>query len=291
MKRLIKSICSYPSASLNWLGIKLPLILYWYILVKRVVGNYSDIPLPVGICKLVECNFLFNNELKFATISVVLIASILYLFERNMKWVTLFIFLISVFVFTAEESNGVLNRNGMYSFVFFAQSAAYWFHYFRKKQTNLIQSRVQFSIQIVGFSYFLSGASKLLDSGLNWATDGHRITLQVLKSFYYNWATDGKVESVAKGEQIVKFIEENSSSLEVMLWVSLILELFAFTTAINIKYARFYGMALLIMHIGISITMDILIMSFVVPMVIILINPLGLLLHQSQNKIQTRINK
>jgi hypothetical protein len=107
----------------------------------------------------------------------------------------------------------------------------------------------------------------------------------VLKSFYYNWATDGKVEHIAKGEQIVKFIEENSGSLEIMLWASLFLELFAFSTAVNIKYARFYGVALLMMHIGISMTMDILIMSFVVPMVIILINPLGLLLSGSQKAI------
>jgi len=285
MKRVINSIHSFQKDDIYWLGIKLPLILYWYVLTKRVLENYSTIPLPVGVCKLVECDFLFFEEFKLGIVVVIAITSILYLAERYMKWVTLLIFLISVFVFTAEEANGVLSRNGMYSFVFFAQSAAYWFHYLRSKQTNLNESRVQFSIQIVGFSYFLSGASKILESGLSWAADGQRITLQVLKSFYYNWATDGKVEHITKGEQIVKFIEENSGSLEIMLWASLLLELFAFTTAVNIKYARFYGVGLLMMHIGISMTMDILIMSFVVPMVIVLINPLGLLLSGSQKAI------
>ena len=59
----------------------------------------------------------------------------------------------------------------------------------------------------------------------------------------------------------------------VLLAGSLTLELFALTAAVNKSYARFYGIALLLMHIGIYYFMDILIVSFAVPMVFVMINP------------------
>lgn len=279
---------SYPDGGLIWLGIKLPLVIYWFIMVGKILFTYGDFPLTVGICQWFNGSLIFMEAGKYFLLFFIAIVVVLHMLEKYMEWATFLILITSIFVITAEESNGILSRNSMYSSIFLAQSVAYWIYFFQKKTSELKHNRIYFSIQIIGFSYTLSRISKLLDSGWSWAEEGYRVTLQVLKSFYYTWATDGTIKPIQNGEQIVKYIEENKLAVEYLLWATLFLELFAFTIAFNTKYARFYGIALLLIHIGISFTMNIVIKSFIVPMVLLLINPLGLSLGGFQKAIQSK---
>jgi hypothetical protein len=262
------------TADIEWICIKTPLIFFWFVLFKHCLSKGYQVPLPQGVCKLINCS-LFIEGLGLTMITgFAIFLSVAYLLEIKMKWVTLCIFCSSVIVFTSEESSGILNRNGMFSYLFLAQAFAYW-----AKSSNLLNlkfSRIQYSIQAVAVGYFLSGCSKLLDSGLNWPKDGSRITLQVLKSFHYAYYTNLDANELVKAEEIIRFLSDSQYILVVVLAVSLVLELFALSTAINKRFARIYGLALLCMHIGINHFMDILIESFAIPMVIVLINPLFL---------------
>tara|TARA_B110000046_G_scaffold34000_1_gene36647 strand:+ start:18046 stop:18927 length:882 start_codon:yes stop_codon:yes gene_type:complete len=259
---------------IEWVCLKIPLIYYWLGIFRFCLSQNYKAPIPLGICKIINCSvFLEGYGLKFMMVASAILC-IMYLFDIKMKWTTLGLFCLSIILFTSEESSGVLNRNGILSFLFLSQAFAYWFN--GSNLNKLKYSRIQYSIQAIIVGYFLSACSKLLDSGLCWANDGFRITLQVLKSFHYNYYTTLNGSELLKADEIVHFLSEYQNVLIGLLIFSLMLEFFALTAAINRGYARVYGIALLFMHIGIYFFMDIIIISFVVPMVFVLINPLFL---------------
>jgi hypothetical protein len=258
----------------EWLCVKIPLVFFWLGVIRSCLSKDYKLPLPLGICKLVDCSFFFEGFGLVIIVLVALLLSIAYLLEYKMKWATLGIFLISIIVFTGEESSGVLRRNGMLSFIFLAQSCAYWLN--GVELLKLKYSRIQYSIQAVSVGYFLSACSKLVDSGICWPIDGARITLQVLKSFHYEYYTTFDRSELIKATEVVQFLQEYQGVLTILLACSLVVEFFALSAAINRIYARAYGLVLLLMHIGISYFMDIFISSFAIPMVILLINPLYL---------------
>jgi hypothetical protein len=267
---------------IEWLCMKIPLIYIWMIVLRDSLKDLHVIIEPKGICGLLDCSVV-TGELGYWTILVFsVIFSIAYLCEFRMKWITLIVFLISIVVFSAEESGGILKRNGTLSFLFLAQSAAYWLYNVQRKKLRF--SRMQFSIQAVTVGYFLSACSKLIDSGLSWPFDGQRIALQVLKSFHYKYYTNLDTEQLVKAIDFVEYLKGSENLIITVLMATLLLEFFALTAAINKTYARYYGFLLLLMHLGIYCFMDIFITSFAIPMAIVLINPMFLGLHLFINR-------
>ncbi len=272
---------------IEWLCIKIPLIYIWILVFRDSLKDGYSVPIPIGICRLINCGFFVDGFGLVLISAIALLLSIAYLFDFKMKWVTLGLFCVSVIIFTSEESSGILKRNGTFSYLFLAQGFAYWIN--KSNFVKLRYSRIQYSIQAVTVGYFFSGFSKLLDTGITWPLDGVRITLQILKSFHYKYYTTLDLNQLIKANEFVQFLTESQNSMVIVLSATLFLELFALTAAINKEFARIYGFGLLFMHIGIYYFMDVLITSFAFPMVIVLINPffLAVLLY---NKMSNRTN-
>jgi hypothetical protein len=272
---------------IEWLCIKIPLIYIWILVFRDSLRDGYSVPLPIGICKLINCVFFVDGFGLVLISAIALLLSTAYLFDFKMKWVTLGLFCVSVIIFTSEESSGILKRNGTFSYLFLAQAFAYWIN--KSNFVKLRYFRIQYSIQAVTVGYFLSGLSKLFDTRITWPLDGVRITLQVLKSFHYKYYTTLDLNQLIKANEFVQFLTKSQNSLVIVLSATLVLELFALTAAINKGIARIYGFGLLFMHIGIYYFMDVLITSFAFPMVIVLINPffLAVLLY---NKMSNRTN-
>lgn len=272
---------------IEWLCIKIPLIYIWILVFRDSLRDGYSVPLPIGVCKLINCGFFVDGFGLVLISAIALFLSIVYLLDFKMKWVTLGLFCVSVVIFTSEESSGILKRNGTFSYLFLAQAFAYWIN--KSNFVKLRYSRIQYSIQAVTVGYFLSGFSKLLDTGITWPLDGARISLQILKSFHYEYYTTLDLNQLIKANEFVQFLTESQNLMVIVLSATLVLELFALTAAINKGIARIYGFALLFMHIGIYYFMDVLITSFAFPMVIVLINPffLAVLLY---NKMSNRTN-
>jgi hypothetical protein len=258
------------SVDIEWLYIKISFILFWFITFYFSIINSHQIPLPVGICTLVNLNWILYPIIKIIVIIFTLIFCILYLFEYKMRWICFFLFIISLISFSIEESNGLYNRNTLLSLILFVQFISYL-----KEQSNLHNSSaLQYSIQVIAGAYTLSAISKLCDAGLFWVVDGKRITLQILKSHFQEYSDYVNNSFLLKGDILVKFIENHTFLLYIVLSVSLILELFALVTLTNKKITLIYGILLLFMHLGIYIIMDILILPIILPMIIFMINPL-----------------
>jgi hypothetical protein len=276
MSTIIDKIFSNKHNDTEWFFMKFSVSALWLSAIFLIVRGFSSLPLPIGVCTWFPCvfflHFPFNKILLYSSV----IIAYLYIFEIKVLWTSFIMFLISLLVFSIEESNGILERRGLLTFIFLAQFVAYFLHN-KKNHFNLKKYRIQFSVQVVAAGYVLAGLSKLIQSGWKWILDGERITLQILKSHYYTYIDLGNEKWLIKGYELVNFIESHPYLLFFLLASSLLLELGAFLVIFSRRHAIIYGLLLLSMHIGIYWVMEIAIVSILFPMLIFLINPLYLL--------------
>jgi hypothetical protein len=273
MREILNKIYNNNYTNLEWNFIKIIFITLWIILASMVLYSYQTIPMPQGICKIVPCELFLDGFLKYALILVIITASLFYVLEIKQMYACFSIFIISTLLFSMEESNGILNRNGLFTFVFFAQFLAYLLQHYDSK-SDIKKNRIQFSVQVIAAGYTLSALSKLYHSGIFWIQDGKRITLQILKSFYTMFVSDGDTKWLNKSENMVNFIENHPLLMILLLGSSLFLELFALVSIKSKKHALAYGLLLTSMHLGIYIVMDIVIVSIAIPMLLFMVNPL-----------------
>ena len=260
---------------LEWFCMKLALLILWAPIILDIIRKYSDAPLKIGVCSIFPCNFLIADGMESFMLVLVFLTSILYLFEIKMALSTAVMFVVSLVVFSIEESNGVLERRGLLTFIFFAQFIAYVFSE-KKRSQRLSKNRVQFSIQVIAIGYTLSALSKLLNSGWHWVLDGKNMALQILKSFHYQYVDAGNIEFLSQGTRMADSFGNNEYLIYICLSFALLLESFALISVFNKKTAFIYGILLLMMHWGIEEVMAINITAIVYPMIIFMLNPIYL---------------
>jgi hypothetical protein len=229
----------------------------------------AGIPFPSGICQWFDCSKIVSVNTVNIALVVAALLSALYISEWQMKWVTGAMFLLSLLMFSLQDSNGVFPRNGLYTTIFLAQSIAYW-----RNAKTLKTERIQFAIQIIAAGYLLAAISKLRESGLHWIIDAPMASIQMLKSYAYQYMDTGNPVSLTNGMERAEFALRHPYFIRVLFGISLFFELFAWLAVKNKKWAFATGIALLSMHLGINYFMHILIKSIFYPMVIFLLNPL-----------------
>lgn len=257
----------------EWTMAKVSLIFFLLIKGITILLTYKSAPIPAGIFTWFDFEYIEHPIWRYLIILLFILFSGMYLFEKRMTLSTMCLFLISVFTFSLEESNGILNRYSLLSFLFFAQYVAYQVCVFYPK-LDYTQLRFNFSVQAIAATYMLSAISKLTISGLLWASGAKYLTLQILKSHYYKYVTNADIDYIYTGNLMVSFVQKNQALITVLLTISLLLELFAWLCIGSKKRALFYGCLLVFMHIGISWLMDIRLIGISRPMSIFLVNPL-----------------
>lgn len=268
-------------SSVKWLFIKIA-VMFMLFPVFSILFNY--LPHPTGLWSLLNINLLHYPSVKIGIAFFIAVLLVLYLLEKYMIWTTALLFIASVLVFSIKESNGIMSRAGLVSLVLIAQCAAYFFHHFNKN-SNLNYDRIQFSLQFIVAMYMLAAISKWNDSGLYWIIDAPKIALQIQKSYDYAFVTNGDFSYHEKGRYIAEWITSHPLITRLLMASALLLETFSCLMLINRKWAFFYGILLLGMHLGIMYTMDI--SSFMMPLVIFCFNPLFLLYTLVNNTLYT----
>lgn len=258
----------------EWIGIKIALSLMWLGIFRYTSINQDIILYPTGLCAFFDCSLLTSNYTFAVLIFIGVILAILYILEKWMPFTTFLMFFISLLIFTLEESNGILNRNSLYSMAFLAQFFAYYRN--NNNNNNLKSERIQFPIQIIAAGYVLAGISKLKESGLNWITSAPQASIQILKNYCYAYFDTGQVHYLNHGMKLVNFTLENVLFIKIIFASSLFLELFAWIAIKNKQNALIYGLLLTAMHLGILYFMHIMIVSIFAPMIIFMVNPVGL---------------
>ena len=244
--------------------ITLPVLLY--ILYSR---DFTQ-PYHPNLCSIIDCSFLAINSIKLAITVLLILCFILYIFEIKMLITIFTLSIISILIFSYEEAIGFKGENGLVSLSFFTQFFAYLFFHL-KLNKNLFFNRVQFPMQVVAAGYVLSGISKLYNSGIDWFTsDAQNFSVILLRQMHSNYATTGNIENYYKGWQMADWVINNIFFIKILLALSLMLELFTFIVLKNKKIAFYYALMLICMHIGIYITMNIILPTIIAPMVIFL---------------------
>jgi hypothetical protein len=272
----MKAIWNNNYTMIEWKFMKLSLVTFWLKVILIIIIENSFIPMPIGVLSFLPTNTNISLAFKSICLIATIIALYFYISEKQMIWATLFLFIISVLVFTIEVSNGIFRRNDLFSFVFFAQFLAYLFK-LKNIDSNIKKNRVQFSVQVIAVGYTLSAISKLYTSGLNWILDGRKMPLQIMKSFFYSYVNEGNIYFIQKGNEMANNLNNNLYLIYFLLGFSLFLELFALVSIFNKKNALIYGLLLMLMHLGIYITLDIVIKGVYIPMLIFLVNPFYLI--------------
>lgn len=272
MKDLFNNSSTMKQNSIEWLCIKIPFILFFFLFSSGILLSYSSIAFPVSFCTFGFCDWLLAYPIKAVVFIILLLFSVAYIFEYKMKVTLSFLSVFSILIFAIEESNGIMNRASLMSMFFIAQWIAYFLY--DKKSSDLIINRVQFSIQLVVATYMLSAISKLVTSGFNWVTDSQYAVLQIQKSIYYNFYDSNNIHFIEEGNNFVQFINQHNTVISLLFLSALIIEFTVFIALFNKKARIFYGFLLLSMHIGIFVIMDIVIPHVFIPMIILFLNPI-----------------
>lgn len=269
---MLKNLINKSFSREEWVYIKIPLIIYWFLSVSNLHGTFNGQPFPVGVCEWVNCAAFTGSFTYPLFIFFSLILVLAYVAEWKMTVVTFFIAVISVISFSLEESNGIYTRTAIVSAIFIVQFLAYAFHDMGWIH-NLHKYRIHFMLQVITAGYTLAAISKLTVSGIDWVTDGPRIALQVVKSFSFAYIQTGKASFLETGAQYAGFLLNHAWLVKLILGFSLVLEISCILALINRRVTFVYGLLLLGMHIGIHWLMDIIIMPMAIPMVLVFINP------------------
>jgi hypothetical protein len=208
----------------------------------------------------------------------------MYILEIKMLITTFVLTTILLIIFSIHESYGVSARTGVLTLILFSQFISYFIYYIYNDQSTLRINRIDFSIQVLIAGYTLSAISKLYTSGLTWITDGKNIVLQILKSNQMKHLDGIAHHSLYWTDKKVSFITENECLVGITLLLALIIELFSGISLISKKYRLYWGIALLLMHLGIYLLMEIFIYSFAIPMVLFMINPFYLFFNTFKYK-------
>lgn len=255
----------------EWIAVKLIFILYWLKKVLGILFKYQTSPLPVGILKFLPMSVTVSNY-RYYVILLSILLVVMYLTETKMVFTSLAIFLLSVLVFSFEESNGILNRFSVFSFIFFAQFIAYILLYLNPKY-KVEKTCMQFSVQVIAAAYILSALSKLSTTGINWIFSGQNMALQVIKSFQYAHITTGEENLMVKGLNIANFILNYPNLINLFLLLTILLELNVWLACQSKKAAFIYGCLLLAMHFFIYLLTNINLSAISYPMFIYFLFP------------------
>jgi hypothetical protein len=269
------NLSSTEYSTLEWKCMKIFFAYQFFLFSNYILYKFNSIPYPVGIYRLVGHSYFPDHTIKICISVFVVILLALYIADIKMIVCTLLLFVISVLIFSIGESNGMWGRNGLLSIIFMAQFIAYIFHYYGIGR-SLNRNRVQFSLQAIAAVYTLAAISKINTSGINWLIDSPNLALQVLKSFSYEYVTTGDVSYQVAGLSKANWIIQHPLLTKILLGGSLLLEAFSFLILINKKWAFFYGLLLLSMHVGIKVFLDLFFPCISMPMVAFCINPLYL---------------
>ncbi len=264
----------------EWICAKISLVWIAAMFLLYTYSKYNSQPFPVGICTLIDCAAFMGFWGKTAFVSLLAILALCYVFEIKMIFTTLALAIVYLIGASLEESNGILSRTSLITAIFLGQWLAYVLLHF-KVIHNVTKHAMQFSVQLVAASYTLAAISKITTAGFGWFLDGPYMSLQVLKSFSFDYFSSGDMAAMQAGEDFAAFVLNNAFIIKGMLLVSLILEATVVLALISRKWTVIYGVFLLGMHIGIKILMDILITAIAVPMMIFFLNPLYLIYYAS----------
>lgn len=258
----------------GWAAMKVATGLFWLWEMWRVlfVNHYSGNPYPEGVSRLFDVSFLSVAPVSYVVFALAVAGVVFYFLEKQMAIALGIISAISVLVFTIERANGVQSRSELLSMIFIAQWVAYLV---KRKEADVHNTAIFFSVQMVAAAYTMSGITKLMTSGLDWIVNPTNAVLQITKIFGQLNIELGFKAGIAYSKFTTGLLLHYPYLAQFLFAAALGIEVFAFTCVFSKPWARRYGLLLLALHIGMLFTVGIAIPVFVLMLLVYPLNVFG----------------
>jgi len=215
-------------------------------------GNYtlriSDVVLPLGLARYLDISFMHGNTLPLWNAGLISILMVWAFFGRN-RWLYAVAFGLMLFQYAARFSLGEIPHSA--NLVGMGVLGYALGRMFYAEQVDGSRFAIGFSYLSVGLSYTFAAWSKLIGTGLFWS-DGRHLWM---------WINEKAVDEIARSGFVeLNFIQEIALSSQTVatlfLLFGMITEFFAFLFCFK-RLRLPVGVAILMLHIGIWLTMDI----------------------------------
>lgn len=274
----------------EWFCIKITLIPLVIVIAFYSIWQLQfDSILQENICSYVNCTYIVKAPVNYLLTAAILLSAILYVFEKLMIFSLSMLTVLSFIIFSYTESVGISGEYGLFTVIFAVQLIAYVYHHFNPG-SNLPYNRIQFSLQLLAAAYTLSALAKLSAGGMGWFSHyATNFAAQTFREYNSAYVSTGHAGYYAKGVAYSTFLLQHAWITKTLLALTVVIEGGALVLITGKRNAFIYGILLTAFHIGIFITMNIVLFTLVVSVTAFTVNPLHLgylLLKNSYGKIK-----
>jgi hypothetical protein len=221
----------------------------------------SDVVLPLGIANLIDISFMHDNYLPIINAIAISILLVLSFFRKGSKWQYAVVFVLLHFQYVARFSIGEIphsaNLVGMAIFSFAVGLAAF------QNELHRYRFIIGFTIFYIGLGYFSASISKLIGTGPNWI-DGRHLWL---------WIAEKSTDILSReGQFNYNFVQitalKSIPAATFMLFIGIATEFFGILIWFR-KLRPYVALALIGMHFGVMMSMNIRFDSFMIELIIL----------------------
>jgi hypothetical protein len=225
------------------------------------IPRNSDVVLPLGIANYIDISFMFGDVWPVVNAIFITLLCILCFFRIQFRWQYFLVLVLLHFQFAARYSQGEIPHSmNMIGMSLLALALATFLF---KKPWEVSRFTFGSVYFFVGLSYFSAAISKLIGTGLYWF-DGRHLWL---------WIAEKGIDILSRtGTFEPNFLQEMAlQSLPVASVILLIgwLTEFAGVFVWSNKYRSYAITAIIAMHIGITLSMNIRFDAYVLELLII----------------------
>lgn len=256
--------------------------LYYVIQLSWEWGLYTlkitDVVLPLGIANIIDISFMHGNNLPLINATLISVLMLFAFFRKGEKWIYMVALVLLHLQYVARFSIGEIphsaNLVGMALFSFAVGCT------FFEKELHRYRFIFGFTIFYIGLGYFSASISKLIGTGIFWV-DGRHLWL---------WIAEKGTDILSReGSFSYSFVQElalrSIPAATLMLLIGILTEFFGILIWFK-KLRPYVTLALVGMHFGVMMSMNIRFDSFMIELLI-----LGFPYPELMNRYNFKISK
>lgn len=223
------------------------------------VPRLSDVVLPLGVANYINVEIFFGDLATVNAIIITLCCLIPFLFKR-LRWLYAPAFILFHLQYAVRFSQGEIPHSA--NLVGFSLMGLGIAEVFIRDIKKSLPFAFGFTLFFIGFGYTSAGISKLVATGLTWP-DGHHLWL---------WIGEKSIDILSKtGEFQLNWLQEMALSSRFIATIILTFGLITELAGILIwwkQWRPYITIALISMHIGIDLAMNIFFKTFTIQLII-----------------------
>ncbi|SMD32976.1 hypothetical protein SAMN04488029_1337 [Reichenbachiella faecimaris] len=234
--KLFEAFAIYNSIDLAW---------SWAFYILKI----KEVVLPLGIATYLDIGFMFGSELPMVLAGTLSILGILAFFRVGPRWLYLIAFLILHLLFCSRYCLGEIPHSANFvGLSLLALGLSTYLYEDNRHRASITMGLVYF---FIGFGYTTASISKLIATGFHWV-DGRHLWL---------WMSEKSIDHLSKyGAVEYNFLQElafiSMPIATLILIIGITTEFFGFLIWFR-RTRPFITLAIIGMHIGIYLTMNI----------------------------------